>query len=477
MNYTDPAQFRQAAKIDFLKIRLPSSIRSERDAYEFSKHIQGGIKCARKWTGEGDNWITIHDASVGDLEFLLTHHPDAEILALEIAVDFFLRDGSSDQARLVSLYADLRHCLFPQKADALKNARRKYYDEQSSQIERDALRTQAGAGSIYWTDAAGAVQTRMYWKKYDNKQAVAQQSVRIESTFSRAGCQNEGLFAVADLPAFFSTLRKRCAPMMHVAEGIKPVPSRCQATTPEAIAKHQHESEKEQRKVARAWARYGSAWAAKHGYGVISDTVMNRVIGDALNNLQRSLSGLSCSTKKREHPGYDVLQTPANIGDRGLDGQGCIEGALPLSPSIGSAGAEALPVLSSLPSTHETETLVEVEAVPLVVSTLSVLPSESTGAGARVASVRARRSGQRAKRASDQPASIFQGANQAPCTIRRSLTHRPYGASTRSGRGPPAIPSLSDRLPRSTLTRLQFSQASTEAPTAPSKPLKVPHTP
>lgn len=448
MNYTDPAQFRQAAKIDFLKIRLPSSIRNERDVHDFSKHITGRINCARKWTGESDNWITIHDASVGDLEFLLTRYPDTEILSLEIAVDFFLRDGSNDQARLVSLYADLRHCLFPQKAHALKGARRKHYDEQSRQIERDALRTQAGAGSIYWTDAAGAVQTRMYWKTIDNKQSVAQQSVRIESTFSRAGCQNEGLFAVADLPEFFSTLRKRCAPMMHVAEGIKPATQRCRATAPEAIAKHQHEAEKEQRKVARAWGRYGSAWAAKHGYSVIPDTVMNRAIGDALNNLQRSLSGLPSVTKKREHPGYDVLENPVNTGDRGLCEQGCIEGVLPLSPSIGSLGAEALPVLSSLPSTHETETLVEVEAFPSLPSTFPVHVEVEAVAETDVSAVSL----------SLKKLSIPQHSTRLTCC---SLTHWPSGVSARSGRVPPAFPSLSNRsrirsgrssLPRSTLT-------------------------
>lgn len=433
MNYTDPSQFRQAAKIDFLKIRFPSSIRDERGAYEFSKHIQGGIKCARKWTGKGDDWITIHDAAFGDIEFLLTHYPDAEILSLEIAVDFFLRDGSNDPARLIGLYADLRHCLFPQRADALKGARRKHYDEQSRQIERDALRTRAGAGSIYWTDATGAVQTRMYRKTIDNKQAVSQQSVRIESSFSRAGCQNEGLLAVADLPGFFSTLRKRCAPMMHVAEGIKPATPRCRATTPEAIAKHQREAEKEQRRVDRAWVRFGSAWAAKHGYGVIPDTVMNRAIGDALNNLQRSLTGLPCVTKKREHPGYEVLESPENTGDRGLGGEGCIEGALP-SPSTHDA----------MTAMSETETLVEVEAVPSLPSVFPIHAEVEALAETDASAV-------------SVSLNTPQHSTRLTCC---SLTLRPCGASTRSGRVPPALPSLSNRsgtrfsrssLPRFTL--------------------------
>lgn len=445
MNYTDPAQFRQAAKIDFLKIRLPSSIRQERDAYEFSKNIKGRIEVAKKWKSQGEQWITIHDATAGDLDFLVTHHPDVEVLGIEVAVDFFLRDGSSDKARLIGLYADLRHCLFPQKADALKDARRKHYDEQSRKIERDALRTRAGVGSIYWAAATGYVQTRLYWKAIDNKQSVAQQSVRVEATFQRGGCQDAHLYTVADLPTFFGTLRKRCAPMMHVAEGIKPATARCRANTPEAVAKHHHEADKEQRRVARAWTRYGSAWAAKHGYSVIPDTAMNRAIGDALNNLQRSLFGLTCVTKKREHLGYDLLETPVNTEVRGLVGQGSIEGVLP-SPST-SVTISSTPSFAS-PYLHETETLVEVE----VDTNPSILSAGHVDAEVEATA----ETDASAVSLSLQVMSLPQHSMHP---TRCSLTLRPRGASARSGRVPPAIPSLSNRS-RSFRRRASLSRSS-----------------
>lgn len=319
------------ATIDFIKISIPQSVmESNALCQEFDRAIKGRIQLPK---GKAKDWIAIHDPQTSDLQWLLDNLPEAKILAIEVAIDFTLQDGSNNPDQLAALHGWLKTRLFPQRHATMEVVgKRKYYDARTGKIQPDTLATKSGNETVYWTNPKGYEQVRLYIKTLDNNEPLkGQQSVRIEPTLFGGGSQNAGLYRVAELPLFADMLRRYLSKFVYVAKGIKPVLKRSRVNAPDKAAKALHEAAKEQRRVDRAWKQKGAAWAAKNHYDTIPDAQTNRLIGTALKSLRDDVCELNLTRKVAEHTGYEVLETPVNAGIRQSTNPLCIEGTLPFS--------------------------------------------------------------------------------------------------------------------------------------------------
>lgn len=320
MDYTElVAHFgKPKAKIDFITLRLPACIRYGADALRFSERISGRITAPKAWRGSKDDCLTIHDPTRADLQFLIDEHHDTEILALEVAVDFFLKDGSNDPARLRALHAWLTTRLFPQRHDRMKGkGRRKYYDEADGTIKTDNLKTRSTDKTVYWTAPDGFEQVRLYIKDSDDKRPIDRHCVRIEVTLHRGGCQYADVHRVGLLPHFADNLRRYLSPFFNIATGIKPKIKRTRTKDPTKALEAARAADKERARVERNWTACGAAWAAKHRYATVPDTKTNRLVGVALKGLRDNLTGLSVPTKVADWPAWVEAQTSIyqGIGD------------------------------------------------------------------------------------------------------------------------------------------------------------------
>lgn len=323
------------ASIDFITISIPHSLNTNALCREFDQAIKGRIELPK---GRNKDWITIHDPHTADLQWLLDNHPEAQMRGIEVAVDFTLQDDSNDHEKLAALHGWLKTRLYPQRhASMAQVGRRKYYDARTGQIVPDALRTKSGNETVYWTNPNAYEQVRLYIKTHDNKVPVkGQHPVRLEATLFGGGCQNAGLYRVADLPDFADQLRRYLSKFLYVAAGIKPKLRRTRANTPERAAKAAHEASRERARVSRAWQIKGAEWAAKRKYDTTPDTATNRLIGAALKTLRDDLMSLKLTRKVAEHPGYEVLEKPVDTGDDVASNLHCIEGQRSLSQSDSS---------------------------------------------------------------------------------------------------------------------------------------------
>lgn len=301
---------RPKAKIDFIKLALPPSIKSEIEGHHFLKMITNpdSIKAPKKWRGPQDNHFTIHDPFLRDLQFLIDEHPNTEILSLEIAVDFSLKDGSNDPVRLAALHSWLKINLFPQRHKGMRTGYRKYYEEKGNTRKRDTLKTSSGDSTIYWMHSGSHEQVRLYIKTLDNKKPIELHSVRLEVTLSRGGCQRAKLFWMGTLPRFISGMRRYLSPFLNVAKGIKPQVKRVRSKKPIKALKAASAAAKEQSRVERHWKSCGAAWAAKHRYKIIPDAETNRLIGRAIGELRESLGRLKLTGKVRDDPDFEPLK-------------------------------------------------------------------------------------------------------------------------------------------------------------------------
>lgn len=318
------------AKFDFITIGIPQSLMESNSlSRDFHKAIRGRIELP---VGRNKDWITIHDPLTADLQWLLDNHPTAQILAIEVAIDFTLQDGSNNPEQLAALHGWFKTSLFPQRHATMESVgKRKYYDFRDGQIKLDTLKTKSGNETVYWTNPKAYEQVRLYIKKLDNKKPIKEHSVRLEATLFGGGCQNAGLYRVAELPQFADMLRRYLSKFLYVAKGIKPVLKRSRANDPEKAAKAANEAAKERRRIDRAWQQKGAAWAAKNDYATIPDAVTNRLIGGALKSLRDDVRMLKLAGKVAEHPGYEVRKAPLDIGDCKSSSPLSIEGTLSLS--------------------------------------------------------------------------------------------------------------------------------------------------
>lgn len=243
------------------------------------------IKAPKKWRGPQDDHFTIHDPFLRDLQFLIDKHPNTEILSLEIAVDFTLKDGSNDPVRLAALHRWLKINLFPQRHKGMRAGYRKYYEEKSNTRKLDTLKTSSSDKTIYWADSGGCEQVRLYIKTIDNKKPKELHSVRLEVTLLRGGCQRAKLFWMGTLPRFIGNMRRYLSPFLNVAKGIKPQVKRVRSKKPIKALKAASAAAKEQSRIDRHWKSCGAAWAAKHRYKIIPDAETNRLIGRAIGGV------------------------------------------------------------------------------------------------------------------------------------------------------------------------------------------------
>lgn len=286
------ADFKLKAKIDFITVCLPAAIKTAFDGHRFVSAIRGRISVASGWRDSRSDWITIHDPHCDDLQYLLSTYPETEILALEVAVDFFLKDGTNDPERLRAAHKHFTVNLFPQGHQRLaRGARRKIFTVDGV-IRPDTMKTGSGGTSVYWANGNGREQVRLYVKTLDNKRPIDRHSTRLEITLNRGGCQNAGVNRVCLLPAFSKRVRSYLAPFFRVAAGIKADVVRTRTKNPEKARRAEQEAAKARQRADRAYARYGAAWAAKHRNKVVPDRAASAGIGGALKGLREQLADL-----------------------------------------------------------------------------------------------------------------------------------------------------------------------------------------
>jgi hypothetical protein len=332
MHYTPPLAYfgTPKAKIDFITIDLPSRIRTRAEAANLMSSIKGRICVSNRWRDYQDDWITIHDPTTSDLQWLLDNYPEAGMLCIEIAVDFQLSDKSdkSNPERLADLHRWLKVRLFPQRHKQMQLVgKRKYYDARTGKIEPDTLKTKSGDESVYWKNKSDCEQVRLYIKTFDNGKPVDKDGkpvdkddepvphvVRLESTLFRGGCQNIELHRVADLPIFADNLRRELSRYLYAVKGIKPKIKRVRSSDPVKAKRAAHVAALEVAKVQRNWDKLGAAWAAKWDYATIPDTTTNRLIGSALKGLRDDLKTLKLTRKVAKHCGYETAVSPAVTG-------------------------------------------------------------------------------------------------------------------------------------------------------------------
>lgn len=278
------------AKIDLITLRLPTHIRSDKD-----RILDGQVTWPKK---SGADFFTIHDPSRSDMQFLIDEFYDVEILALEIAVDFTLKDGSNDPRRLAELHSWLKMCLFPQRHERMRRTgRRKYFDGADGTIKTDTLKTRSSHKTVYWANTSSYEQVKLYIKTKDQKKWISHHSVRLETTLSRGGCQLIGVHRVGLLPFFANDLRSYLSGFFNVSAGVKPKIKRTRTRNTTMLLEAAKLADRERARVKRNWSKYGAAWAAKHGYSTIPDTKANRLIGVALKGLRDNLIALTVPRK------------------------------------------------------------------------------------------------------------------------------------------------------------------------------------
>jgi hypothetical protein len=303
------------ASIDFITIQLPNTIKEPHQARRLQDRISGHISCPNRWRDNRDDWITIHDPTQSDLQWLLDHYPETRIRCLEVSVDFHLADKSNDPELLHLAHTWLTMRLFPERHPSMERvAKRRYYDLRKNQIIHSGMRPKNDIGSVYWTNPRCQEQVRLYVKKQDKFRQVSQHSVRLEVTLFEGGCQNIDLHRLAELPQFADVLRKYLSRFLFVASGIKPKLKRMdRATTNSKREQLQRLNDREQARVARNWERYGAIWCSKHDYSPIPDTESNRKIGIALKRLRKRLQSLKLTQKVANTPSYEPLHRTVRI--------------------------------------------------------------------------------------------------------------------------------------------------------------------
>lgn len=248
------------------------------------------------------DFLTIHDATPATIAYLVNEHGSHRVRDIEISLDYFLKDGSNDPARLLALHRYLVHCLCPGHTLIRKTYLQTGAD--SGRYVRDGLETQNKGTSAIWEHVYKGFKVRLYIKTIDNKKPIERHSVRLEvnldhveleKTFnpddgearlSRIG--EDGPFRVHMLPRLFRALRSYLTGFLYVAEGIVPKFQRTRAVGQKA-ERIENANSREACKVEHCWRRYGAAWASRHDYRVRPNADANDEIGRALTELQRQL--------------------------------------------------------------------------------------------------------------------------------------------------------------------------------------------
>lgn len=294
------------ASIDFISVPLSSFIRTTEEAAprlsvieKTGARYEWPEKPSINWEGD---FLSIHDATPATIAYLVNEHGSHRVRDIEISLDYFLRDGSNDPARLLAMHRYLVHCLCPGHGLIRKAYRPTGPD--SGHYERDGLETKNQGTSVIWEHVYKAFKVRLYIKTQDNKKPIERHSVRLEINLEQTELEREfnpddgevrlsrlgedGPFRLHMLPRLFRALRRYLTGFLYVAEGIAPKLQRTRAIGTRA-KRIESANVQESSRVSNSWQRYGAAWASRHGYRVKPNVGVNDDIGRALTELQRQV--------------------------------------------------------------------------------------------------------------------------------------------------------------------------------------------
>jgi hypothetical protein len=295
------SDFRPTSKIDFIKVTGHPLLLGRSTDYKLrvlNNFYDGTVKLPGRNLHPLNTWMTIHDPTVADLERLVGTVRDAQIQEIEIAVDFLPRCQMS-LTQLAPLYLWLRHSLCPQTHRNMLAPRRSQYSERSHDYVRlRSFTPLLGNGTFTWTSADAYSAVRLYIKQTHEdkhgKTVLRQPFVRLEATLTAGAMQHAHAWKVGSLSVFAKRLRWFVSPLFSVGQAVKPAYKIRVDRLRTSTAKIRAEALllRENTKLVRAWTRYGSVYAAKHGLKVVPDRTANRLIETALKRLGERLTRL-----------------------------------------------------------------------------------------------------------------------------------------------------------------------------------------
>lgn len=218
--------------------------------------------------------LQINDPSVEDLQYLVENFHDSDMLRVEIAIDLHL-DGPMRDEPLHALRDQLRHCLYPQKHELLRGAKRKVFRTEKKRYAADGLGQPLppDAGQLIWEDHSTGCQLAVYIKTEDQGQRVDRPFVRLEVRFSPGACRRIGLQKVGLIPRFVPNMRTLMSDMIFVAQGFKNGAALLGRGVPKS-----------------PWNKLGAQWNAKGRAILDGDVFVNRRLREAVNNLRTKLT-------------------------------------------------------------------------------------------------------------------------------------------------------------------------------------------
>jgi len=295
-------------------------------------------------TRDDRNWLTFHDIRPKAISFLIQHYGITRVQEIEFSIDFFQKYKSSNSEKNEELRAHLVRCLVPTEGlirktyDVRKNVNKLTgkLNEVGGYFREGLAASKKGTTTKYYNANTPGKMLRIYTKNDetidkatgeitqvqfvrleinllcgglgiqfnpdDCRHWVSSKTPAIDNDFYRSeASRHYGIaldeipksgkwiiaaksnFTIEMLPKLFESLRVYLSPFFQIARGIKPDLNRS------ITEKSRLEADKEVVKCENGWRKYGTAWAAKHGYSLIPDSSANQMIGYALKDLQKCL--------------------------------------------------------------------------------------------------------------------------------------------------------------------------------------------
>ena len=252
------------AKIDCIKFGWPFD--AEIEVLECMRQLIG-VRLKLPQDPIGESFIAIQDPTLDDLRFIYKEFTEMDVRHIEVAVDFRLPQGSNDVYLLRRLKEQLRHCMAPHEHPHFKESKRTYFDPKSKHWRVDSAAQECPYTTVRNESQSGMIM-KTYIKTKDQKMHVANPFVRLELTLRGAATEFAGLDKLKDLPFFVDRMRKYCMNAFVIGQGFK-----------------------QNDPIGSKWKEKGAVWGAvaSKGLSVKSDVDVHKVIGDAINELRRSL--------------------------------------------------------------------------------------------------------------------------------------------------------------------------------------------
>ncbi len=252
------------AKIDCIKFGWPF------DAdVEVLKRMQTlvGVRLKLPQDPIGESFIAIQDPTLDDFRVIYKEFPEMDVRQIEIAVDFRLPYGSNYGYLLRRLKEQLRHCMAPHEHPHFKESKRTYFDPKSKHWRVDSAAQECPYTTVRIESQSGMIM-KTYIKTKDQKMDVANPFVRLELTLRGAATELAGLDKLKDLPFFVDRMRKYCMNAFVIGQGFK-----------------------QNDPIGSKWKEKGAVWGVVPSKGLLvkSDVDVHKAIGDAINELRRSL--------------------------------------------------------------------------------------------------------------------------------------------------------------------------------------------